>query len=63
MQCPRTGQACENPYLCKNGCIREKIAKTKDAIMGDKPTAKQTRKNLSGRKMQNGSILSQIGWK
>lgn len=63
MQCPVTKNGCENPFLCKNGCIRQKIMKTKNAIMGDKPTAGQTRKNLKGRKMQDGSILSKIGWK
>jgi hypothetical protein len=63
MQCPVTRQACENPFLCKGGCIRQKIQKTKNAIMGDKPTAKQTRQNLKGRKMQDGSILTKIGWK
>lgn len=25
MQCPKTGSACPNPAMCKNGCIYDKI--------------------------------------
>ncbi len=29
MKCPVTGQACETPSLCKNGCIMQKTGKKK----------------------------------
>ena len=29
MQCPKTGNVCPNPSMCKSGCIYEKLDKKK----------------------------------
>jgi len=38
------------------------LTRIRKGIMGNKPTATQTRKNLRGKKMKDGSILSQINF-
>jgi len=38
------------------------MTRIRKGIMGNKPTAETTRKNLRGKNMKDGSILSKIGW-
>lgn len=56
---------CPNPGVCRRAgkCMNENLlTRIRKGIMGNKPTATQTRKNIRGKKMQDGSILSQINF-
>ena len=57
-QCPNRG-ACKAAKKCLNESLMTRI---KAGIMGNKPTATQTRRNMRGKDMQKGSILSQINF-
>ena len=57
-QCPNPG-ACRAAKKCMNDSLLTRIRK---GIMGNKPTASQARSNMRGKKMKDGSILSQINF-